>query len=97
MGWPSVATPRFAFCLSPPGTNELEDNLQSHSRCSATTADKVVIQESTRRGVRYVSARQPGLLWMIQRVERLDAIFDLNVLSDPKDLEQAQVEVLNRL
>ena len=75
----------------------LEDDLQTHSRGSATTTDEVVVQKSSRGGVSHVSARQAGLLRMVEGIERLDAPFDLRVLPDAENLEETQVEVLDRI
>jgi hypothetical protein len=83
------------FCASLWPTNELKDNLQTHPRGPTATTDKVVIQKSSGSSVRYVRTRQSGLLGMIESIERLNAIFNLQILAEPKGLEQAQVEVLH--
>src|SRR5215216_1316361 len=80
-----------------PASQALEDNLQSHPRGPASTTDEIVIQKSSGSGVCYVRTRQPGLLRMIERIKRLDTPFDLRSLSQPKYLEETQVNVLDRI
>src|SRR5262249_17311444 len=79
------------------GGPDLEDDLQTHPCCTTTATDEVVIQKSSCGGVRHVQTRQAGLLGMIERIERLEAIFDLQILAQPENFEETQVEVLHRL
>src|ERR1041385_347765 len=83
-----------------PGDREcfdLENNLQAHSRCPAATTNEVIVEETAHGRVSDVQTGKSGLLRMVQYVEGLDAIFNFPPFIKSKNLEQAHVEVLDRL